>query len=68
MSEKIKKPAEKKQIILHRIEKNCDDCKDGTYNTTLINDEKLWHLHKCTSCGSLKYFNQHYPQIISTEL
>lgn len=68
MATNIVKRGDKEEILLHRIEMICEDCKVGTYKTTFQNDERLWHLHKCTICGSIKYFNQHYPQIISTEL
>lgn len=58
----------KQEIIISITEMFCEDCKTGTYKTKLSNNDKLHFLHKCDNCGSLKYFNCHYPYIIKTEI
>lgn len=59
---------EKQEIIIHRIDMFCESCRQGIYKTTFVNDERNWHQHKCTECGHVKYYDEHYPKIISTEL
>jgi len=58
----------KKELLISVTEMFCEDCKTGTYRTKLSNNEKLHFLHQCDNCGSLKYFNCHYPYIVKTEI